>query len=48
MPLPRSLIREDQPQRMAVEVVGRLPALADDFVLRSLELTGADLVLGWV
>jgi hypothetical protein len=31
-----------------VEVVGRLPSLEDDFVLRSVTLVGAQLHVGWV
>ncbi len=46
--IPREFVRANQPQRLVVEVVGRLPSLEDDFVLRSLKLTGADLRLGWV
>lgn len=44
--VPRELIREGQAQRINVEVIGRLPALEDDFVLRSLELVGAELHFG--
>lgn len=46
--VPRTLLRPGQAQRLTIQVVGRLPTLEDDFVLRSIELIGADLHLGWV
>lgn len=45
---PTALTEARQFHELVIEVGAAFPGLLDDFVLKEIELTGAELVLGWV
>ena len=45
--IPRDLIKNGVPQKLAIEVVGRGPGLEDDFILKTISMEGAKITIGW-